>query len=573
MSRCLSRLLSLSSILALALALATAPGQARVYCNITEIETKQLRNGVQITVKADGILNIDWGKFNMQQGTTSRFEIPFENARNETGKNFIDVSKFPVSHIELSTPQGAEEGVGVLMAIVMVEPSPVTWRSSTDRQSYIITAQSSRTLEEVKGEEKKAEEKAPEKELLVQVSDNLVFVTAIKADLHEVLGEIAKKTGANIAVDDAVKGEANLHLRELPVEAALRAIASAYGLALSEVDGVYMFSRGVPQDLAAYRLSGTASFPLRYTRAQDASGLLPTFLYSYLHVNEEQNAVVVTAPQQMLDKIGGDLQAVDIAPPQILVEALAVEFTNTEDLDKVTRMFRGDVTGRTDLEYGIPEYWGTADSRSGEISYSNIGALPYDFEARIRAFETDQRCRIRAAPRMAVMNGHPANIFIGVRRFIIVEYISYGQTTEKIQGVDVGVKLRVTPLTGGGGEITLNIDPEGTEVSNISELDPQTGLPVLSTRQTGTTVRVKDGETVMIGGLSQRQSEQRVTKIPILGDLPVIGSLFRSRSRSAVDSELLVFITPHILTPEGRLADEAQEEQIRQRFGVPSNPR
>ena len=560
-------LLCLVAALALLLAWAAHPALARVYCNITDIEVKQLRNGVQITVKADGILS-----YPHSDRDGNRFEADFGNARNQTGKNFIDVNKFPVSHIELSTPQDAEEGVGVVLAIVMVEPSPVNWRMSTDRQSFIITVRSSRTLEGVEEEEAAEEEEKGEKELSVEVADGLVSVTAVKADLHEVLGEIAEKTGFNVAVDDAVKGEANLHLSDLPVEAALRSIASAFGLALSEVDRVYMFSRGVPQDLAAYRLSGTASFPLRYIRAKDASGLLPTFLYSYLHVNEEQNAVVVTAPKHMLDKIESDLRAVDIAPPQILIEALAVEFTNTEDLDKVTRIFRGDVTGRTTgyeeedyWEPGYPEYWLESDSRAGEISYSSIGELPYDFESRIHALETAQRARIRGAPRMAVINGHSANIFIGVRRFIKVEYISYGQTTEKIQGVDVGVRLNVTPLTGGGGEITLNISPQ---ISNISELDPQTGLPVLSTRETSTTVRVKDGETVMVGGLTQRQSEERITKIPLLGDLPIIGGLFRSRRRSSVSSDLVVFITPHILTPEGRLADEAQEREIRERFGV-----
>ncbi len=561
-------LLCLVAALALLLAWTAPPALARVYCNITDIEVSQLRNGVQVTVKADGILQAydrDYGK--------NRFEVSFENARNQTGKNFIDVSKFPVSHIELATPQGAEEGVGVKLAIVMVESSPVSLRSSTDRQSYIITVRSSRTLEGVEEEDAEAEEEGEAgKELSVEVADERITIRAIKADLHDVLGEVADKTGANLAVDDAVKGEANLHLKDLSVGDALRAIAGAHGLALSEVDGIYMFSRGVPQDLAAYRLSGTASFPLRYTRAKDASGLLPTFLYSYLHVNEEQNAVVVTAPQQMLEKIQSDLQAVDIAPPQILIEALAVEFTNTEDLQRALRMLRGDVTGRTtgyeEEDYvwpGYPEYWLESDSRAGEISYSSIGELPYDFEGRIRALETAQQARIRAAPRMAVINGHSANIFIGVRRFIKVEFISYGQTTEKIQGVDVGVRLNVTPLTGGGGEITLNISPQ---ISNISELDPQTGLPVLSTRETSTTVRVKDGETVMIGGLTQRQSEQRVTKVPILGELPLIGGLFRSRRRSEVSSDLVVFITPHILTPEGRLADEAQEREIRERFDV-----
>jgi type II secretory pathway component GspD/PulD (secretin) len=572
MARRLSHLFCLISALGLMLAWAAPPGYARVYCNITEVTAKQLRNGVQITVKADGILSYPY----YTGYSENRVEIRFSNARNETGKNFIDVSKFPVSHIELTTPQDAEEGVGVNIAVAMAEPSPVSWRMSSDRLTCTITVQSSRTLEGVEEEEEEKKKKEEEeKELSVEVTDGLVSVSAIKADLQEVLGKIAEETGANMTVDDAVKGEANLHLRDLPVDALLRSIASAFGLALSETDGVYMFSQGVPQDLAAYRLSGTSSFPLRYTRAKDASGLLPTFLYSYLHVNEEQNAVVVTAPKQMLDKIEADLQAVDIAPPQILIEFLAVEFTNTADLDKVIRMLRGDVTGRTTgyveedyFEPGYPEYWLESDSRAGALAYSSIGELPNDFEARIRALETAQQARIRAAPRMAVINGHPANIFIGVRRFIKVEYIMYNQTIEKIQGVDVGVKFRVTPLTGGGGEITLTIDPESTEISNISELDPKSGLPVLSTRQTGTTVRVKDGETVMIGGLTQRQTEERTTKIPLLGDLPLIGSLFRGRSRSTVSSDLVVFITPHILTPEGRLADEAKETEIRERFGV-----
>ena len=563
---------TISAVL-VALASSAPQGQALVYCNITDIETKQLTNGVQILVKADGLLNWNWHDYNDEAG---RYQLEFNNARNTTGKSFIDVSMFPVSYLQLEVPQGAEEGVGVLMTLSTYEPSPVDLSRSDDLQSVIIMVSSSRTLE---GRGTAKIDKAEKvEELSVEHEAGRVSVRAVNVDIQRLLGEIAAKTGVNLAVDDAVKAKVSLNLRDQTPDGLLRTIASAYGLALSEVEGVYMFSQGVPQDLAAYRLSGTASFPLRYTRAQAASGLLPTFLYSYLHVNEEQNAVVVTAPQQMLDKIRADLAAVDVAPPQILVEAVAVEFTNTADLDAVIRMTRGDLTGQTtgyeddvgDFYYGDPELWLETDSRSGQLSYSNIGDLPYDFEARLRALESEQRARIRAAPRMAVMNGHEANIFIGVRRFITVEYISYGQTTQKIQGVDVGVKLRVTPLTGGGGEITLEIEPDGTEVSNISELDPETGLPVLSTRQTGTTVRVKDGETVMIGGLSQQQVEDRVTKIPVLGDLPLIGGLFRSRARTAVNSELVVFITPHILTPEGRLADEQEEQRIRQMFLAPA---
>ena len=567
------------ALLALALAgAAAAPAQALVYCNITDIQVEQLSNGVQLTVRADGVLYRDWSLSGRPHGETTELTVVFPEARNQTGKNFIDVSLFPVSHIELSTPQQAREGIGVQMRVVMYEPSQVGMNQGTDMQSLIITVSSKRTLE--KREQRAAAGEVSGKQAVqVAVSDGMVSLVATKADIHEVLGQLAARTGANIAVDDAVQAEVNLRLDGLPIGDLLRAIATAYGLALSERDGVFMFSRGVPQDLAAYRLSGTSSFPLRYTRARAASGLLPTFLYSYLHVNEGQNAVVVTAPRQMLDKIEADLKAVDIAPPQILIEAIACELSDTRDLDQVVRAYRGDVTGKTTGwdwdddgvldEPGPPEYSGNLDTRTGAISYANIGALPNDFEARLHALEIQHRARVKAAPRMAVMNGHTADIFIGVRRFIKVEVVTYGQATEKIQGVDVGVKLRVTPLTGGGGEVTLNISP--TEVSNVSEIDTQTGLPVLSTRQAETTVRVKDGETVMIGGLSQRQTVDRLYKIPLLGDLPLIGGLFRSRNRTLVNSDLVVFITPHLLTAEGRLGTPEEEQELRKlQEGEPS---
>lgn len=564
-----ARLLTvLSALFAMSFGLAST-AHASVYCTITGVETKQLRNGVQITVKADGILLLDWGRSSFSEGATGRAEIVFMNARNDTGCNFIDVSAYPVSHLELSVPQDAEEGIGVKLAVVNYESSPVSARPSSDRTSYLITVTSSRTLDKSSPPKASAEANAGGVDLEVIASPGKVSVTAENVDIQRLLGEIAAKTGTNVAVDDAVSASVSIHLIGLPVAEVLRTIASAYGLALSEVGGVFMFSQGVPQDLAAYRLSGTASYPMRYTRAQAASGLLPTFLYSYLHVNEEQNAVVVTAPQQMLDKIKADLEAVDVAPPQILLEAVAVEFNDSAELENFIQLLQGDITGVTTGEegyYGTPEYTFRSDPRLGLLSYATIGELPNDWEASLRVLETDQKARIRAAPRLAVMNGHEASIFIGVRRFIKVEFISYGQVTEKIQGVDVGVKLKVRPLTGGRGEITLTILPEGTEVSNISELDPQTGLPVLSTRQTGTTVRVMDGETVMIGGLNQQQRDDRTTKLPILGDLPLIGNLFRSRTRSTTTSELAVFITPHVLTPEGRLSDQVQEDALRARF-------
>jgi len=122
--------------------------------------------------------------------------------------------------------------------------------------------------------------------------------------------------------------------------------------------------------------------------------------------------------------------------------------------------------------------------------------------------------------------------------------------------------LRMTPWTGGQGEIIVDVR---SEISTLSALDPVTQLPEKSTRTADTTVRVKDGQTIVIGGLLQREQQTARSKIPVLGDLPLIGSLFRTKDVRYVQTDLAIFITCRILSPTGHLS-EAEEARIRERF-------
>lgn len=520
---------------------------ALTYATITDISACQMSNGVQIVIKADGILEYGYA---YDSSTSNRVSLRLPGAKSSV-KNFIDVSMYPVSYVQTSIPQDAKEGIGVAVAVGLFAPSSYSVSQSTDLQSVIITVNSKRTLETTEHAGTSSAEKQIS-ELVCGCEDGLVSIHALKEGMLNVCGEIAKVSGINIVVDDAVAERVvSMTMDNATPEDMLKAITSAYGLAMAKNGDVYMISEGIPTDLATYRLSGTASFPMKYVQAQTASGLLPTFLYSYLHVNSEQNAVVVSAPTQMLEKIKSDLARVDIAPPQIMVDALAVE-----------------VSAGTDIAHslGIAANWSTgqfsSNSEMGNINYSTIGKLPKEFLSNLKALVAENKAKIYANPRMAVLNGHSANIFIGAQRFIRVEYNSYGVKTESIKAVDVGTRITVTPWTGGNGEITTNISPE---ISNIVELDRETGLPTLSSRRASTTVRVKDGETIIIGGLTTKQDYDTKRKVPILGDLPVIGSLFRSRNKTSTETELLILITPRILSDSGHLpADE--EKNIKDRM-------
>lgn len=540
------------SVLAAAALVSVAAGvcQAITYANVTEITATTLKNAVQIKIKGDGFLEWRSGQSDESSGQGSEIDLSLPGARS-TVPSFIDVSKFPVSYIQVSVPQGATDGVGLNVAIKLFDAASFEVTRDSEGQTLNVTVKSSRTLEQV-DRSGKSDSSDQKKEFECTCKDGLITLHALKADMLKVLGKIAKASGLNIAVDDGVaKRVVSLSLDNTPADSVLQSIASAYGLSLAKRDDVYMVSEGVPTDLATYRMSGTQSFPMQYVRAQSASGLLPTFLYSYLHVNNEQNALVVSAPTQMLEKIKSDLTKVDIAPPQIMIEAVVIESSAVNDLSLSLGLTHNDA------------HTESLDTATGEISYTTVGKLPADFRARVSALVSEHKAKVDARPRMSVVNGQTADIFIGAERFMRVQQVNYSGTSEYIQSVDVGTRISITPWTGGNGEITANFSPE---VSNVVELERATGLPTVSTRKAATTVRVKDGETVVIGGLTQQQDYLTNRRVPVLGSIPLVGQLFRSKTKNTTKSDLVILITPHILADGGHLQDHAEETKLKEQL-------
>jgi len=531
--------------------------QAAVYTNIKDITVRELSNGVQLIVKADGVLDVNVVHANDPR-PRGRIRIKFPNARNASGKNTFYLNTYPISVAQLSVLPNAVEGVGLMLDISLIQPSTFSVRQSDDMTSVVVTVNSNRTLEGTDGG-KQATGQAGSKLQVEADPDGLLTITAQKASFSEVIREIGEKAGVDIVVNDASSLQnlkLSINVEGATADEALKAIAAATGLALSNPDdtnGVYMFSQGIPVDLASYRLSDTASFPMQQVLAANAPKLLPNFLLQYLHVNNAQNAVVVTAPRQMLNKIGQDLEKVDIAPPVLMIEAFVVEFKNTKTKDSFLSM----------IYHSGQRFWTTSPD-TGFMYYTDIGILPHNFEADLHALADKGAAHILANPRMVVLNGFTANIFTGKIRFIEVEFMRWGTLIKQIQGVNVGVSLNITPWTGGNGEITTRIEPQ---VSNIAELDSTTGLPTLSTRQLSTSVRVKDGETIILGGLKQEQTTKRVSRIPVLSDLPILGKAFTRHYENTVDSELVIFITPHLLNPDTcQLTDDPREKQWREQF-------
>jgi hypothetical protein len=426
------------------------------------------------------------------------------------------------------------------------------------------------------GEQDKEKDKAKAAEPEITLTDRGVTVHAVSVYAHRLFARLAARTGLQLVVDDAIKDrKVTVHLTDKSPRQVIDYIVSAYGFSSGEYNGVLMISEGIPRRPSSYLLSNIESIPTQYVEANNAKSLLPVFLQDHVKVNSDQNAVVLSAPSDVLRKFRDDIHQFDIPAAQIMLEILVVELSDY-DADLRDLGVRWQNAGRG-AEFGtlpLPQDNPSLVPRAmGEIIVRGIADLPTEFRLQLEALVSKRRARVRAAPSIATVSGQKASFFVGIQRYLrqpieMPMEVSqqggfyYGGTVTR-NYIDAGVRLNVTPWTGDGKEIICDIRP--SEVSTLSAPDPVTGLPEKSTRTANTMVRVRDGQTIIIGGL--RQEEERVvrTKVPLLGELPLIGSLFRSRNSFRSHTDLVVFITPRVLSQTGHLPAQ-QEQQLRDKF-------
>ncbi|MCD6351745.1 MAG: type II secretion system protein GspD [Armatimonadetes bacterium] len=395
-----------------------------------------------------------------------------------------------------------------------------------------------------KSGEQAGQKKEEEPQVTITPTEHGWTLHAVNADAHEVLTSFAREAGLKLIVDDTVKRKLTIHILDRPAAKVIDLIVDAYGLSLGEVNGVQIISEGMPKNPSSYLLSEIASVTTKYVAPAQAQKLLPVFLQGHVRVNTDGNAVVLSGPRAVLEKFRDDVHQFDVPAKQVMLDVLVVEFT---DMDADSFMAS---LGVSNSRVGV-----YTDSLTGNLVLSAITRLPTDFFAHLEALVTRRKARVRANPRIATISGRPASIFIGVQQYLSTPVSLEG--SRSTNSIDAGVSLNMTPLTGGGGEIILDINQE---ISTLSTPDPVTGLPTKTTRSSNTTVRVKDGETIVIGGL--RQEEERATRraIPILSQIPVIGNLFKSKRIEKTNVDLAIFITTRLLSQTGHLPAEMEQK-------------
>lgn len=263
-------------------------------------------------------------------------------------------------------------------------------------------------------------------------------------------------------------------------------------------------------------------------------------------VDERTNTLAITAPPLLLNKVSALIDSWDKRIPQVLIEARIIQMT----LDH--NKFLG-----VEWQYQNPDrHTLTIGAKSLPIPTGvtyidafKIGVLGSDdYQVAIRALERSSDVELISNPRIVTLDGTEAKILIGSSEpYEVFHYNQFGNVESKeIKFVEVGIKLVVTPKIAQDGFITMNIHPE------ISS--PRTGTVTnalaVDTTEATTVMMVKDGNTVVLGGLIKDNKETHIAKIPLLGDIPVIKHIFRNKYYTTNKKEIVIFITPRIISPE-----------------------
>ena len=266
------------------------------------------------------------------------------------------------------------------------------------------------------------------------------------------------------------------------------------------------------------------------------------------------NTLVITAPPEQMDVIKCMLQELDVQPPQVYIQAIIAEVSHSkantlgfqwQNLRSQYTWPSGEITeGTFGTNFGIDAGDAALTGLTGVI----VG--PADFTAVLNAIGSDSNVKVLSTPSIFTSNNQEASINVSDSTPYPVSQITTTSgtpiVTTNVAYRDVGITLNVTPRVSQGGTVHMDVQVTADEPGE-SVIVGGVEYPGFKTRQAGATVNIQDGCTVILGGLMRDTVSRTATKVPLLGDIPLVGALFRSSTSRKQKAELLVFLTPRIV--------------------------
>jgi len=337
-------------------------------------------------------------------------------------------------------------------------------------------------------------------------------------------------------------------------------------------------------------------FRLNYASAEDLFPKISPLVskeYGNLQIDKRSNTIAVQDNPARIKEISDMIQAFDVRHKAVLIEAKIVQITLSKSFQwginwqgvNWTYIFNKlngyHVAGQVveNLLLVPPASVAPGNVTAPGIT-ATVGVLEKpNFQAVINFLDTLGTTNLLSSPRIMALNNQEAKINVGSKVAKITNTLinagsttSAAITTENVEFLDVGVKLSVTPTIGDDNIITMKVKPEVSSVEKTITLPDGSSIPVIRIAEAEGSLVVKDGITVVLGGLMEDNRSNTTSGVPFLSRIPLIGYLFRSQSKDQEKTELVIFLTPHIVNGEV-VSPEAQERYNLQPNGEPKPKR
>ncbi len=409
-----------------------------------------------------------------------------------------------------------------------------------------------------------------EPNLLAAPQIPLVSNIFVDADLTSVLQDIAAMSGATIIPDETVVDVIiNCTLENEPLDRALEIVLAGTPYVIKKTPYYYLVCSGDPESAMFPIVSETRRIKLNYIPAPAALGLLSTPFQAYVQAEigrpgADTYTVVVTAPPVLMERIISDLKKIDRVRQQVLLDA------------RVVVMERGDL-----LNLGVEWGWPTINAglftnqlfgrgaagtdfggkmASGlQIGYSPDRTFTNSLTLALNLLSQNDEATILSRPQLLAQDGKVAEINVMTEEYYMMtsQATDFFYTRSELQQIESGTKLSITPHIGDNNDITLEL---AIEVSNSIPRGRGSDLPVVTRRTSSNTVRIQNGGTVALAGLTENRTRLEKRRTPGLSKLPLLGGLFKSTNDEEASREIAVFVTANIIPDAGRPLDFTQPQ-------------
>ncbi|MCU0575307.1 MAG: type IV pilus secretin PilQ [Desulfobacterota bacterium] len=415
------------------------------------------------------------------------------------------------------------------------------------------------------------------------------------ADIHNILRIIADVSGLNIVTSDEVKGTVTIRLKDVPWDQALDVVLESKDLDKMAIGNVVRIApadkikQAQERQLASKKTQEqleplvTSVIPVNFAKASEVSGTIKGKEVGLLSergnitAENRTNVLIVKDIRKSVDEINAMVKRLDKPTPQVLISARIVQadtsFTRglgvtwggmtRNQSGKYLFGLSGVNTGPTVNPFdtavipGGPPSWTstlvptpsmavnfpTNQAAGFGVSVGRLGSTAVALDLRLDIGETTGSVNVLSRPKIVTLDNKKATIRQGEKYPYIVRD-DEGQLSTELKDIDL--VLEVTPRIAFDGSVNMEVNVKRNSLGSITN---QLGDPSIAAREAVTEVLVKNGETSVIGGIIEEEDRDNVSKVPWLGDLPVIGYLFKGTTKEKTKKELLIFITPQILEP------------------------